>query len=99
MKSVIGFLNPFRKRNDALSIEIAKLKIELNYYKRENKVLAEAVSPLTELGIKNNDLAEALKPMFKSYIPFLKSVIEKEIEKQRQEAAFRSENRCCSSSI
>ncbi len=99
MKSVIGFLKPLRKENEALCMEIAELNKALNIYKRENKLLAEAVSPLTELGIKYNDLSEALKPMFKSYIPFLKSFIEKEIEKQRQEAAFRSENRRCSSSI
>ncbi|MEI7724116.1 MAG: hypothetical protein WCK09_03380 [Bacteroidota bacterium] len=99
MKSILGFLKPLRKENEALSMENAKLNRELNIYKRENKVLAEAVAPLTELGIKYSELSEALKPMFKTYIPLLKSVIEKEIEKQRQEAAFRSENRRCSSSI
>jgi hypothetical protein len=77
MKSLFSFLKSRQK--------------EINLLRKENKLLKEAVLPLTSLGIPIEKLADVLKP----FAVFLKS----EIERLRHEASYRSPGRSSSSPI
>jgi hypothetical protein len=99
MKPSFCSLNPFRKKDEALKKEISELRKQLEAYKKNNDMLHAAVSPVTDLGIRDWDLREVLKPMFEAYVPMLKTLIENEAAKKRQEASSRSGNKRISSTI
>jgi hypothetical protein len=75
MKSVFNFLKSSRSENDLL--------------RKENKLLREAVFPLTSLGIPIENLAELLRP--------IANILKSEIEKKRYEASYNDSGRSSSS--
>jgi hypothetical protein len=106
LRKEVEKIPPLLKENETLRNEIKSLpkadealKSEIEYYKRKNKVLLDAVSPLTDLGIYDEQLSVILRPMLETYIPYLKTIIEEEKKKQRQEASFRGKGGGASSSI
>jgi len=60
--------------------EIKSLKNELDSLRKENKMLQDAVYPLTTSGIPIEKLAETLKPIV--------SMLESETEKKQHEASY-----------
>ena len=75
MKSVFSFLK--------------SSKSEIDLLRKENKLLREAVFPLTSLGIPIENLAELLKPVA--------NILKPEIEKKRYEASYNDSGRSSSS--
>lgn len=66
-------------------------KSEIELLRKENKLLKEAVSPLTSLGIPVESLAEILRP--------IANILKSEIEKRRYEASFNDSGRSASSPV
>ncbi|HBC80359.1 MAG TPA: hypothetical protein DEO60_15265 [Bacteroidales bacterium] len=61
---------------------------EIDILHKENKLLKDAVNPLTSLGIPIENLADFLRPIAK--------VLKSEIEKKRHEAAFHDSGKASS---
>jgi hypothetical protein len=90
MKSLISFLNSTDKKDQ----QIRQLKEENLLLRQEIIKLKEAISPLTRIGIRVQDMKMILDP--------IAAILDKEIEKQKKnlpDTAFRTSGTTASSPV